>query len=44
VPSTSSSIPATNDDRSQLLTSITDFSILKLKKTSTNDRSAPNFK
>ncbi len=46
VPSTSSSIPPTNDDddRFYLLNSITDFSISQLKKTTTNDRSAPILK
>ena len=33
-----------NDDRAQLLNSITDFSLLKLKKAKTNDRSTPKIK
>ncbi len=33
-----------NDDRAQLLNSITDFSLSKLKKANTNDRSTPKFK
>ena len=40
--------PASNGgdsgDRSQLLNSITDFSMAKLKKAKTNDRSAPKLK
>lgn len=39
-----SPVSANNDNRSDLLNSITDFSISKLKKTETNDRSAPKFK
>jgi hypothetical protein len=35
---------AVNDDRVDLLNCITDFSLSKLKKTVTNDRSAPKVK
>ena len=34
----------TNDNRSELLDSITDFSLSRLKKAQINDRSAPKFK
>ncbi|CAM4784437.1 unnamed protein product [Rotaria magnacalcarata] len=36
--------PAAEGDRTQLLNSISDFSLAKLKKAKTNDRSAPKFK
>ncbi|UJR37355.1 hypothetical protein I4U23_030063 [Adineta vaga] len=39
-PSPSPSV-VTNDDRNELLSSISDFNVSKLKKTKTNDRSAP---
>jgi hypothetical protein len=44
IPTVSQPLAAVNDDRDQLLNSIKDFTVSKLKKTETNDRSTPIFK
>jgi hypothetical protein len=43
-PPTAAPPPAASGDRNQLLSSITDFSLGKLKKAKTNDRSTPKYK